>query len=582
MPHRPLLLWTCLLIATLGATAAALAAADEAQATREIEALTAKVKSFHPVRLPQTGALTLQPEQALTIEGLRGVTLDDNPPVLGDRLAPYDPRMTDDFPPGTAPYVAKDIAPFRFRYFHNEFNYGGWHNFAMHEYAVTHGFDILYPYNHKPADWPHVPAGTKWLSWGGFVDWHKWLPAHGIADGRLDQLMDLDVTAKLVEEQVFKPGLGFDYLMIDLEHGLLRPEQLRQQDWYPKDAPEAERAAFEKKYYDGYARTYVAPIEAARQAGYSNISLYGWQPFGRTYFGLDKIKLDPPTDFAWNAYGRQIYSAVDLLNPSVYCFYWTPQNVAYTLANIDLNMTLVRTMTPVKPVRPYFWTLLHGGGGGWRWWANQPLPSEEARAMMTLAFFTGLDGLDQWNWSGTGNHQAPPPLKEGADVMVGQPFTCKAEGEGGQERAFARYDVLHVVGVVEGVVRFRWLNKSDAKGSTADTAPVYAMKQEELTPRLRASSEPVAAVMAGGRPGAKPPSQRNMRGAPWGQSPSYPRWAARNVRVGSGPPVSRRRTFASGILPAAHCVSAALSPCGLRLLPQPGSRGTGSPSLSSS
>jgi len=329
------------------------------------------------------------------------------------------------------------------------------------------------------------------------VDWHKWLPAHGIADGRLDQLMDLDVTAKLVEEQVFKPGLGFDYMMIDLEHGLLRPEQLRQQDWYPKDAPEAERAAFEKKYYDGYARTYVAPIEAARQAGYSNISLYGWQPFGRTYFGLDKIKLDPPTDFAWNAYGRQIYSAVDLLNPSVYCFYWTPQNVAYTLANLDLNMTLVRTMTPVKPVRPYFWTLLHGGGGGWRWWANQPLPSEEARAMMTLAFFTGLDGLDQWNWSGTGNHQAPPPLKEGADVMVGQPFTCKAEGEGGQERAFARYDVLHVVGVVEGVVRFRWLNKSDAKGSTADTAPVYAMKQEELTPRLRASSEPVAAVIEG-------------------------------------------------------------------------------------
>jgi hypothetical protein len=64
------------------------------------------------------------------------------------------------------------------------------------------------------------------------------------------------------------------------------------------------------------------------------------------------------------------YEAVDIVNNSVYCFYWSPHNVAYTLANIDSNMALVNSMSTKKRVRPYYyyWTLLHGGGGGWRWW----------------------------------------------------------------------------------------------------------------------------------------------------------------------------------------------------------------------
>jgi hypothetical protein len=48
------------------------------------------------------------------------------------------------------------------------------------------------------------------------------------------------------------------------------------------------------------------------------------------------------------------------------------------------------------------------------------------------------------------------------------------------------------------------------------------------------------------------------------------------------PPVPRRRTFASGILPAAHSNAACASPSWLRLASYAGSRGTGSPSLSSS
>ena len=52
---------------------------------------------------------------------------------------------------------------------------------------------------------------------------------------------------------------------------------------------------------------------------------------------------------------------------------------AYTLANIDSNRALIESMPERRPMRPYYWTLLHGGGGGWRWWKGQPLANEEWR-----------------------------------------------------------------------------------------------------------------------------------------------------------------------------------------------------------
>ncbi|MBM4087757.1 MAG: hypothetical protein FJ272_23450, partial [Planctomycetes bacterium] len=111
--------------------ALARAAEDAAQRVQaELDSLTAKVKGFRVVELPATGEVALSAEHSLTVENLRGVKLDDDPPVLGQPAKPYDPRMTDPFPPGKAPYVARDIQPFRFRYFHNEFSYGGWHNWA--------------------------------------------------------------------------------------------------------------------------------------------------------------------------------------------------------------------------------------------------------------------------------------------------------------------------------------------------------------------------------------------------------------------------------------------------------------------
>ncbi len=485
---------TAIMVALLLCVAVA-PAQDMAQAEAELATLAERVDGFAVIDLPPEGDVGLRVDASLTIDDLRGVTLDEDPPVPGEPAEDWDPRMTDDWPEGEAPYVAADIEPFRFRWFSNEFSYGGWHNWAMHDYAITHGFNVLYPYNHAPEDWTHVPEGTRWLRWGGLIDWHTWLPEHGIEDGRYDQLVDLDLLDLMQQEETLAHDPRFDQLMIDMEHGLLGPDKLREQEWYPADAPEAERAAFEERYYQGYAQTNIAPIEAARRKGWRDLSIYGRQPFGRTYWGLEEVALDPATDWAWNSFGKAIYAAVDILNPSVYCFYWTPRNVAYTLANLDLNMRLVRTMAEQKPVRPYYWTLLHGGGGGERWWRGLPIPDEDVRAMTALCFFTGCDGLVLWNWSGTGNHHRPQ-IEAGAYVMVGTAF--EAAPEGGEPQSIARYRALRIDEVDDdGTVRFRLVDPEAGDIGVTDDQPAFAMARDELEPLLRPQSAPVAAMIEG-------------------------------------------------------------------------------------
>lgn len=488
------------------------------EAEGALERLRRLVPRWRPVVWPEDRELTLRNSDGLTIEDLRDADLDETPPVPVQPPPSYQKSMADDCPPEARPYVARGLRPFRFRHFRCEFNYGGWHNFDMQDYAALHGFDIIYPYTRKGEEVSHWPAGTKILHWGGFADWHKLCP-----DGRYDRLTDMDLDRLHREAGAFKrdrergPATHrADYLMIDQEHPVLPPAKLREQPWYPKDAPEAARAAFEKKYYDGYAQTYLSSVRAARQAGWTNISIYGWYPYGRTWGGLEQADAEPGTDHAWNAFGKQILDAVDIVNNSVYCFYWSPQNVAYTLANIDMNLEMVNSAPKPKPVRPYYWTLLHGGGGGWRWWREQPLSSEETRAMTAMAFFTGIDGFDLWNWSGTGSHHtvalATPVRRTAAgpdgknrqvtemeyhDVMVGREF--KAKGEDGAEETFRRYDVLHVLSLdaAAGTVRFQKVRPGGENHGVAPKYPAFTMPEKTLRPFLRPKSEPVAAMIEG-------------------------------------------------------------------------------------
>ncbi|MBD3293562.1 MAG: hypothetical protein GF393_11615 [Armatimonadia bacterium] len=494
MANREIL--AALLTAALAIGCACWVYAADAELEAEIQRLGERVDGFEVIALPGDGEITLTLDQALTAEDLRGVTLDDTPPVLGEPPGDRDTRMVDEWPDGEAPYEAPDIAPFRFDYFTTEFSYGGWHNWHMHEYAATHGFGVLSAYRYGPDEWTHMPEGTRWLKWGGLVNWHKWMDERGIEERHYHELADLDLLELMLQEKSLAHNPQFDQLMIDMEHGLIGPEKLREQDWYPADGTDAEKAALEQRYYDAYAQTYVAPVEAARQNGWRDISVYGWQPFSRTFWGLGEATADPATHFGWNAYGRRIYDAVDILNPSVYCFYASRQNVAYTLANIDLNMRLIASADEHKPMRPYYWNLLHGGGGGERWWARQPLPDEDMRAMTAMCFFTGCDGLVLWSWSGTGNHHRPR-IEAEQHVMVGEAFALEPEA-GGEATGFARYDVLYVDEVAEdGPVQFRLVNPGAGNLGVEDGAPVFAMARDELAPLLRPDSSPIAAMVEG-------------------------------------------------------------------------------------
>ncbi|MCC6446354.1 MAG: hypothetical protein IT210_23240 [Armatimonadetes bacterium] len=488
------------------------------QARLEVGRLSAKVKLFRAVPLRRAaGEVVLKPAQSLTVDRLRNARFDDNEPAFRQPDAPYDPHMGDGFAPGKAPYVARGIRPFRFRYFRNEFNYGGWHNWNMIDYAASHGFSILYPYNFDPASRKHLPAGTRWLCWSWWVDWPKWMPAHGMEAGRWDQLMDRDIAAQLFAENIFqtyRPGTH-PVCMVDQEYGYLPPEQLRQRSWYPSGASSEEKAAFECKYYLGYARSLIAIAETAHRQEWKEVGIYdGYSPFPRMWWGLEKADPNPDDDWAWNLFGKQVYDAYDILYTDVYCFYPSPQNVAYTLANIDLNRRMIRKAKAQKPIRPYYWTLLHGGDASYHWWANQPLTDEETRAMTAFCFFAGTDGLVLWNWSETGSHHAPPPLtrpeqgKEvGNDVMVGKGFFLKSDDEGSAD--FRRYEMLHIVDAdkTTGNVRFQRIEtpwQTGAKDIRAfrDYAydpdkPVYTMPEKQLNAYLRPASDPVSAMVEG-------------------------------------------------------------------------------------
>lgn len=128
-------------------------------AEAELRALSARVPEFQVVALPtEPGEVVLEAEQSLTVEHLRGVGLDDDPPVLRPPANSYDPRMSDAYPPEEAPYVAAGIQPFRFKHFNCEFNYGGWHNFGMADYAAAHGFNIIFPYVREIDQGSHLPV----------------------------------------------------------------------------------------------------------------------------------------------------------------------------------------------------------------------------------------------------------------------------------------------------------------------------------------------------------------------------------------------------------------------------------------
>lgn len=442
------------------------------------------------------GSHTFTAQDSFTADRLAGAAIDADPPELG--TVPAYPAWAQDGVVSPE-YVVPDLANFGFQYFHNTYNFGGWHTWSSTDYASAHGFRSLTSYARDTAAVTWMPAGARWLSWAEYVDWGSFMGELGLTPGRWDQVADLGepaVIQAILDAHAFEnvDPVAIDELMIDMEHTVLDPDTLRTQSWYPSAATQAERTAFEKKYYDGYALTYYAPVEAARSLGFTHISLYGWSPTNAGWFDLGTHPGDPAVDWYWQNVGLQVIPHVDSVNNSVYCYYWSAKNVAYTLAQNDLTLRYVHTLPPGerKPVRPYFWNQLHGGGDGWRWWRDQGLPNEDVRAMALLNAFTQYDGMVLWNWSGMGNPNLVPPVVAGADLMIGGGGFTAASDSGGS-RMFSRYDAIHVTSVYgSGTVRFQLIDKM-----TGPTAAYYTSTVAQLTPHLRVPMESLAPVFEG-------------------------------------------------------------------------------------
>lgn len=481
----------------------------QATAKAEFDRLASKIgRSTLVADLTQAGSYYLGASQSVTVDDLRGVAIDDNPPTLAFQPN-YPTNHSDGVPANTQPYYATGIKPFRFAYFNNEWNYQGFHTWQMSDYGLLNGFNISSLYANRAM--ASVPvARTQFLQWSEFK-WDPWMSAHGYNFRRWDHLPTPDVVATtLLGENLFPYQAGATYRMLDMESppSPYTQNNLQAESWYPGPAPNIE---FERQYYAGFATTQVAASETAKRQGWPKVGIYGWQPFPRIWFGLENVVLDPALDWRWNTYGKSIYlnPNLDLLYPSVYSFYWDERNVAYTLATIDLNMRLVNSEVIRKPVRPYFWHQLHAGGDGWRWWAEQPQRNEDMQAMIALTFFTGVDGLTLWGWSGTENPNSVSVL-EARDYMVGAGFMLAAEDVarwGSHSRQFVRYDAIHVLDIdTSGTARFQLINKTNSPAYEIDKGwqpgarasyPIYALSASQLSAKLRPDSEPIAAVIEG-------------------------------------------------------------------------------------
>ncbi|NQU09871.1 hypothetical protein HQ590_03705, partial [bacterium] len=500
----------CLAAVTLVAWAcASRSSTAPGPAELELRALRRLVPHFEVVTLrPQAGTVRLDPSQSLTIDDLRGRQLDPRPPRLAPRPAPFSGRLGD-AAGDPAPHIAPGIAPFRFRYFDCEYHYDGTttHPWPAYEYAATHGFNRLGAYSLQPTNWPHLPRPTEWVLLSG-CNWTGWFKQHGIDGRRWDKLAE----AKSRGEALFKPGHfavkpGYAMIMIDQEYGGLLPvAELRRQPWYPATADAETRAAFEDRYFLGYTIGYTEPGEAARRDGWARTSIYAWQPFLQSWYNLDpRIKLDFSVPWAKRFIDR-IYDTYDILHIDGYCTEWSAGNVAYTLAATDDAVAYARTRARRKPVRMYLATsILSGPPGSTFWLHTQPLPNEEVRAMVALQFFTGADGLVQWNYADGENHQVPAtprvpdPTKIWSRLLlqVGNPFAAPRADDPNSVLRFQRYDLLRVTATnATGQVRFGRVDPARPdRAPAADT--VGELAATRLTRQLRPTVEPVAAMVEG-------------------------------------------------------------------------------------
>lgn len=461
--------------------------------------------SIEVVKLPPRAAhIAIKTDDSVTIEHLRGIMLDaDAPPDVSK--------------PG-APYVAREIQPFRLRHLDVEFHYDGYDPQIgpMYEYVARHGVNRLGAYLRKPADFPQLGDRTTWVLLTSY-HWNHWFRERSIPYGHWHRLADAAAAGEsLIPEGNFKLQESYELIMMDQEFGgILSPEALRNAPWYPRDADQPTRLAFEDRYYLGYTLAYTEPGQALRAAGWPTTSMYGWKPVERTWlgFGFSWPEGDPYGD----RFFQNVYDAYDIHHPDIYCWRWTARNTAWVLWNMDTAVAYARQQPETKPVRPYLSTSILVDPRLRPAVRAQPLPLRDVRAMFAMAFFTGIDGVVQWNWAERWNHHEPPVLESlGSDaymprtLMVGSPFSAPLSGRprrrlpARRRETFERYELLHLLDVdtETGLARFQRLpaqalDADQFPPDIPDNSPIYSLPASELRAHLRPFTETVAAMVEG-------------------------------------------------------------------------------------
>jgi hypothetical protein len=210
----------------------------------------------------------------------------------------------------------------------------------------------------------------------------------------VDLLVDMGDQAiidGLIKAGTFKgwDPAGYDETYLDMEEGCPDLGTLRAKPYYPQGGTAEQKAAFEKKWYDGLAKILYCPIEAARQLGFKNITIYGWNP---DWWGS---KGDPAQDYYWLNIGQQILPHLDWVCTTEYYTQPTAANVGAGLSTTDSDLRYINTLPPEqrKPLRPFFsnqfiyW---------YPWCYLAPVSNEEMAATTALQAFTQYDGYLLW------------------------------------------------------------------------------------------------------------------------------------------------------------------------------------------
>lgn len=501
----------------------------------EIASLGRLKETFKPICLEalESGDV-INGASALQVSDLRGKSLDLDPPTYRDAAPTYAANRTDTFAPtdvfcaSSAPYVPQGILPFAMRYFENTFEFGGWHANRMADCMASLGFRRIRAVSepHRTTAKDVLPEQTTWQRILG-DPWPNVMSALGLpwttelipgspstAFNRFDLLGTLNEEALLSQLHASWQTLAhtepYYGVMVDLEKHVFQTEaELRQAPWFQFAKGSRNDDELVRDYFRGVQRYFTIPAAVLKELGVKDVSLYGQQPFNRTWTGSN-AEPDPADSVERYAYfALPMYEAFDTFNISLYNFYRVSQNTAYTLANSDANILFRDWLAALglapKAIRPYFWNQYHGGGGGDRWWKLLPIASEEMAAQTFFQLMNQIDGITLWNSAGATNPHVVSsvvPRSEtnyGGVYVVGAPFPFTKVASGSDDRtAIKRYDVISVVSKAGAYVYFKFVDTAMRSGSgIPPTASLYRAREADMAPSLISRSEGVSGVVEG-------------------------------------------------------------------------------------